>query len=106
VDIFSSCEETLVHETRHASGYINGEIDFDYTSTTADGIYGLINYDLQDEFEAYRQGHDYMFYINNQTYFDDNRIKNTYMDSYIMKASIKGIIPEYVQYSRSNPYKK
>jgi len=47
-----------------------------------------------------------MFYINNQPYFDDKRIKNTYMDSYIMNASIKGIIPEYVQYSRSDPYKK
>ncbi len=107
VDINSLCEGTLVHETRHASGVIKGEIDFDYSNITSDGVYKLLNYDLQDEFEAYRQGHDYSYYINKGMYYDDNRIKNTYIDNYIINSSIIGIIPEYVQYnSRSNPYKK
>lgn len=67
------------------------------------GHWGLINYDFQDEFDAYRQENDYQFYINQKEYYDDNRIKTGFVNRYKNNPSI---IPEYIQYNASNPYIK
>ena len=104
VDVLEGSAISLIHEARHASGYHNHEWDFDKKAIDDKGHYGLINYDLQDEFEAYRQQYDYEFYIKNRDYKSDDYIKGV-VDEYKVNSSLSGIIPEYIQYSRSNPYR-
>ena len=103
VEITADCLGTLVHETKHASQYVSGDWELDMGSIDEYGHFGFINYDLQDEFDAYRQENDYQFYINRGNYFDDNRIKTDFVNKY---KNIPSIIPEYIQYNASNPYIK
>ncbi|MCR5193336.1 MAG: hypothetical protein K6D59_08535 [Bacteroidales bacterium] len=103
VEITTGCFGTLVHETKHASQYISGDWELDMASIDEYGHWGLINYDLQDEFDAYRQENDYQFYINREEYYDEDRIKTDFVNGYKENPSI---IPEYIQYNASNPYLK
>lgn len=103
VEITAGCFGTLVHETKHASQYSSGDWELDMGSIDEFGHFGLINYDLQDEFDAYRQENDYQFYLNYGTYFDDNRIKKDIVDWY---KDTPWIIQEFIQYNASNPYNK
>ena len=103
VEITAGCSGTLVHETKHASQYISGDWDFDMGSINEYGHFGIINYDLQDEFDAYRQENDYQFYINRRGYFDDNYITDFVNGGYKQHPAI---IPVFIQYNASNPYIK
>jgi RHS repeat-associated protein len=100
VDITEECYGTLVHETKHASQFVSGDWEVDKGSVDEEGHFGLINYDLQDEFDAYRQEFNYLFYINHEEYYDDNRIKTEFVNGYKDKPYI---IREYIQYNASNP---
>ncbi len=100
VDITEECYGTLVHETKHASQFVSGDWEVDKGSVDEEGHFGLINYDLQDEFDAYRQEFNYQFYINHEEYYDDNRIKTEFVNGYKDKPYI---IREYIQYNASNP---
>jgi hypothetical protein len=102
VEITAGCFGSLVHETKHASQYVSGDWELDMGSIDEYGHYGLINYDLQDEFDAYRQENNYQFYINRADYYDDDRIKTEFVNGYKQNPLI---IPEYIQYNVSNPYK-
>ena len=103
VEITEGCLGTLVHETKHASQYVSGDWELDMETIDKFGHFGFINYDLQDEFDAYRQEIDYQFYINSGDYFDDYRIKTDFVNGY---KDYPSIIPEYIQYNASNPYIK
>lgn len=46
-----------------------------------------------------------MFYFDNEQYRDDDYIKRRVND-YKVNSSSTGIIPEYIQYNKANPYKK
>ena len=61
LEITDMCYGTLVHETKHASQYFSGDWEFDRNNVGDDGKFRYINYDFQDEFDAHRQGFDYMF---------------------------------------------
>ena len=102
VEVLEGRENTLVHETRHASGYINGEWDLDKNIIDSEGKYTPINYDYCDEYEAYKQAYHYMRIFHDEPYKPYDQIKNEIIHFY---NNNKDIIKEFVQYSNSNPYK-
>ena len=100
VDFASDSEESFIHEMRHASGYENHEWDVDFSQKDEYGYYDLINYDYQDEFEAYSLANYYGFYFNDKRLRSDYEIK----EDVRKYSNFINIIPEFIQYSRSNPY--
>jgi len=103
VEILEGSENTLIHETRHASGYINEEWDLNKNVIDSYGVYTPTNYDYQDEYEGYNQAYIYSRIFHNELYKSDNQIKNEVIHFNCYKDYI---IKEFVQYSKSNPYKK
>ncbi len=103
VEITEKCINTLIHETKHASGYLDGDWEFDYENVDMFNHYSLKNYDLIDEFDAYRMEYDYLYYMGGHKYYNDLRIRSDFIEGEKMKPYI---IPEYIQYNKSNPYKK
>ena len=89
VEVMEGRKNTLVHETRHASGYINEEWD--------------LNKNVIDEYEGYNQAYIYMRIFHDELYKPDNQIKNEVIHFNCYKDYI---IKEFVQYSKSNPYRK
>ena len=102
VEVLEGRENTLVHETRHASGYINGEWDLDKNIIDSEEKYTPINYDYYDEFEAYKQAYHYMRIFHDEPYKPYDQIKNEIIHFY---NNNKDIIKKFVQYSNLNPYK-
>ena len=102
VEILEGSENTLIHETRHASGYINEEWDLNKNVIDSYGVYTPTNYDYQDEYEGYNQAYIYSRIFHNELYKSDDQIKN----EVIHYNNNDYIIKEFVQYSKSNPYRK
>ena len=102
IEFVSMSEETFIHESRHAAGYVRGEWNFDKSNIDENGNYGLVNYDLMDEFEAYRMENNYSVWLRNGEYKEDWQIKQD-VDRY---KNYPHVIPEYVQYTNINPYRK
>ena len=103
VEVMEGRENTLIHETRHASGYVNEEWDLNKNVIDSYGVYTPTNYDYQDEYEGYNQAYIYSRIFHNELYKSDNQIKNEVIHFNCYKDYI---IKEFVQYSKSNPYKK
>ncbi|MBP5548499.1 MAG: RHS repeat-associated core domain-containing protein [Bacteroidales bacterium] len=101
VDFANYYEGSFIHELRHAAGYKNGEWDIDLSKIDEYGHFYLINYDYQDEYEAYYLENRYNHHFNNELLKEDYEIK-TEVRKY---SSYTNIIPEFIQYSRVNPYK-
>ncbi len=106
VDVIWGSESSFLHETRHAYGYHLGEWEFDYNNLN-EGKYGLINYDYKDEYEAYRMQYDYSnWFLGDNTSYDDWLIEKQIRDIYSLSSKETGIITEFTQYTKNNPYKK
>ena len=106
VDVILGSESSIVHETRHAYGYHLGEWEIDFNSII-DGKYSLINYDYKDEYEAYKMQYDYSnWFLGDNNTYDDWKIESLIRDTYGPCSKETGIITEFTQYTKNNPYKK
>ena len=102
VDFVDLSETSLVHETRHAYGFLQGEWNFN-TSELIENHYSLVNYDYMDEFEAYIMEDSYRYVTSGEYRFhNDGHIKREIMDTYKKDYIIK----EFKQYTIKAPYNK
>jgi RHS repeat-associated protein len=87
VYFYSGNDQTIVHENTHGNQMLDGRISWGRNTAFS-------NYDYQDEFEAYRNGDNYLEIIKGRTGRTDIQIQNAIIQGYgnknfIIKAFIQ-----------------